>query len=79
MADNKVSDKPNFFVRAGRGIGQWFRSLRSEMKKVVWPTSKQTFNNTCVVFATIIIVGAIISLFSLASTQAISFLINLKG
>ena len=79
MAENKVSGKPNFFVRVGRGIGQWFRSLRSELKKVVWPTPKQTFNNTCVVFATLIIVGLVISLFSLASTQAISFLINLRS
>ena len=78
MAENKAQ-KPNVFVRAGRAIAQWFRSLKSELKKVVWPTPKQTFNNTCVVFATLIIVGAVISLFSLAATQGVSFLINLKG
>ena len=78
MADNKAKT-PNFFVRTGRAIGKWFRDLKSELKKVVWPTPKQTVNNTLVVFATLIIVGAIISLFSLAATQGISFLIGLKG
>jgi len=77
MADK--AQKPNFFVRVCRAIAQWFRSLRSELKKVVWPTPKQTFHNTLIVFATLILVGAVISLFSLAATQGVSFLINLKG
>ena len=26
-------------------IGKWFREMRSELKKIVWPTKKQIWNN----------------------------------
>ena len=29
-------------------IGKWWREMRSELKKVVWPTRKQIINNTVV-------------------------------
>ncbi|MGM9650096.1 MAG: preprotein translocase subunit SecE [Butyricicoccaceae bacterium] len=48
--------KPGFFSR----IGKWFRDLRSECKKVVWPTRKQVVNNTLVVLGTILLVGVFI-------------------
>ena len=69
--------KPNVFVRMGRSIAKWFRELRSELKKVVWPTAKQTVNNTAVVIVTVVIVGAIIALFSLAASEGVSLLIRL--
>ena len=30
---------------------KWFREMRSELKKVVWPTPKQVVNNTFVALA----------------------------
>lgn len=59
-APKKAEKRPNFFVRAGRGIAKWFRDLRSEAKKVVWPTGKQTFNNTVVVIIAVIIVAVFV-------------------
>ncbi len=47
---DKKSDKkskPGVFAR----IGRWFRELKIELKKVVWPTGKQTVNNTLIVIA----------------------------
>ena len=29
-------------------VGKWFREMKSELKKVVWPTSKALRNNTLV-------------------------------
>ena len=29
-------------------IARWFREMRSELKKVVWPTPKQILNNTLI-------------------------------
>ena len=43
-AVKKVDKKLPFFKR----IGKWFRDMKSELKKVVWPTPKQTANNTAV-------------------------------
>ena len=35
-------------VRGSNRIARWFREMRSELKKVVWPTPKQIVNNTIV-------------------------------
>ena len=32
----------------GKRVGKWMREMRSELKKVIWPTSKQPLNNTVV-------------------------------
>ena len=48
MAEAK---KENFFVRAGKRISRWFREMKSELKKVVWPTKSQMINNTLIVLA----------------------------
>ena len=32
----------------GKRIAKWWREMKSELKKVVWPTPKQVVNNTIV-------------------------------
>ncbi|MGM9611994.1 MAG: preprotein translocase subunit SecE [Butyricicoccus sp.] len=48
--------KPSLFAR----MGKWFRELKGECKKIVWPTRQQTTNNTAVVLATCLIIGVFI-------------------
>ena len=55
MAEAKEK-KPNIFKRCFK----FFREVKSELKKVVWPTRKQVINNALIVFAIVIIVGVII-------------------
>lgn len=43
-AVKKDDTKPGFFKR----IGRWFREMKSELKKVIWPTSKSLVNNTLI-------------------------------
>ena len=43
-----------------RKARRFAKELRSEIKKVVWPTKKQVLNNTCVVGAVMIAVGGFI-------------------
>ena len=45
-------------VKGSNRIAKWFREMRSELKKVVWPTPKQTVNNT-VVSLTVMVAAAI--------------------
>jgi preprotein translocase subunit SecE len=52
----EVNKKPSRFAR----IKKWFREMRSELKKVVWPTGSQILNNTLVVVACVVIVGIIV-------------------
>ena len=77
MAEAK---KANWFVRAGRAIARYFRELRSELKKVVWPTAQQVLKNTLIVLACVLVVGVFIWLFDLVSRVGVDTLINLvKG
>jgi preprotein translocase subunit SecE len=34
--------------KGGNRVAKWFREMRSELKKVVWPTPKQIVNNTLI-------------------------------
>ena len=68
--------KENLFKRIFGGIGRYFRELRSELKKIVWPTPQQVLKNTLIVAACVIIVGAFIWLFDFVSRVSIDALIN---
>jgi len=49
-------------VKGSNRVAKWFREMRSELKKVVWPTPKQVTNNTLVAlglmaFAAVVVWG----------------------
>ncbi len=46
-AVKKDDSKPGFFKR----VGKWFREMRSELKKVIWPTGQVLAKNTGVSLA----------------------------
>ncbi|HIY73373.1 MAG TPA: preprotein translocase subunit SecE [Candidatus Intestinimonas merdavium] len=72
----KKDEKPGFFQRVAR----WFREMKSELKKVVWPTPKQTINNTVIVIVCVIVVGIFIWVFDALASGIIAALIDLfKG
>ena len=73
----EVNKKPNFFVRTGSRIARWFREMKSELKKVVWPSGKQLVNNTLIVLAAILVVGVIVCLFDYVAGWGIGLLKNL--
>ncbi len=70
----EVNKKPNFFVRTGKWLAKWFREMRSELKKVVWPSGKQLLNNTIVVLVSIVVVGVIVCLFDFVAGLGIDLL-----
>ena len=74
MAEAK---KANWFVRAWGGICRYFRELRSELKKVVWPTPQQVLKNTLIVLVCVLVVGVIIWLFDFVARVGIDGLIEL--
>jgi len=57
--------KSNIFVRAAKAVAGYFRELKSELKKVSWPTWKQIRTNTGVVITALILLGAFIALLDL--------------
>lgn len=44
-------------------IVKFVKEVKSEMKKVVWPSRKQLVNNTLIVIAAVVIIGVIIAIF----------------
>jgi preprotein translocase subunit SecE len=40
--------------------GRFFKEIRMEMKKVIWPSKKQLINNTLMVFAACVMVGIVV-------------------
>ncbi len=58
-AEKKAEKKSGGAIKASR---KWFRELKSEFKKIVWPTGKQLWKNTVVVMSVLIFVGIVIAL-----------------
>ena len=57
--------------------GRWFREMKSELKKVVWPSGKETMKNTGSVLLCSLVVGAFIWIFDAVAVLAVNTLIGL--
>lgn len=57
MAD---SVKVSRFSNARKNTLKFFREIKSELKKVIWPSRQQLINNTVTVLLSCLVVGAII-------------------
>ena len=68
--------KENWFKRTWGGIRRYFRELRSELKKVVWPTPHQVLKNTLIVLACVAVVGVFIWVFDYVAGTGVSALID---
>ena len=73
MAEAK---KANWFKRAFGAIAKYFRELKSELKKVVWPTPQQVLKNAAIVIGCVIFVGIFIWLFDFVAQFGIDALIG---
>ena len=68
--------KENIFKRAWRGVCRYFRELKSELKKVSWPTPKQVAKNTMIVVACVLVVGVFIWMFDFVAGIGINALLG---
>jgi preprotein translocase subunit SecE len=66
-------------VRRKNRLTKWFREMRSELKKVVWPTPKQIVNNTAV--ALVVMAASSVAIWALdfAGSEIFRALISLGG
>ena len=74
-AVKKDESKPGFFKR----VAKWFREMKSELKKVVWPTPKQLFNNTLVSVVVMIASAIVLWGFDMLASGLVHALINIAG
>lgn len=69
--------KENWFKRTLGSVTKYFRELKSELKKVVWPTPRQVMRNTIIVAACVLFVGVFVWLFDFVAQVGINALIGL--
>ena len=69
--------KENWFKRAWGAVCRYFRELKSELKKVVWPTPKQVLKNALIVAACVLVIGVFIWVFNFAADFVINTLLGL--
>lgn len=68
---NKV--KP---VKEKKEKKHFFKDLKAELKKVIWPTPKQLLNNTLAVLVIVVIIGVIVFVLDLCFEKINSYGVN---
>ena len=63
----------------GKRIARFFRELRSELKKVSWPTRADTLKKTGIVIVCVIVVGIIVWIFDGIASSVIDALLSIFG
>jgi preprotein translocase subunit SecE len=67
--------KPGFFKR----IGNWFGDVRTEMKRVVWPSKSELKSYSIAVIAMLIVFGVIVWLVDTGVVAALTAYTGLRG
>ena len=67
--------KLSFFKR----IAKWWREMKSELKKVIWPTPKQTLNNTIAALVVMAISAVVIWGFDEIAQLIVRAVISIAG
>jgi len=70
MAEKKIEKKR-------RGIATWFREMKSELKKVTWPTAAQVYKNTVIVLIVCAAFAVITGLMDVVLKYGVSLLHNI--
>ncbi len=73
VAVKKTDEKLGFFKR----VGKWFRDMKSELKKVVWPTPKQTAKGSLVAIVMMVVCAVVLWGFDSAAQAVVKALINI--
>ena len=59
--------------------GLWFREMKSELKKVVWPNRKTVIENTGTVLMCSLVIGACIWIFDFVAVSAVDLILHVFG
>jgi preprotein translocase subunit SecE len=58
------------------GAKQFLREVKTELKKVTWPTPKQTLASTAVVIILVFVVSFILGIIDFALAKAVKFILG---
>ena len=74
---NEKNAKENWFKRAWKGVKNWFRGMKSELKKVVWPNRKTITKNVIVALTVMVASGVVIWAFDQVAMLIVQTLISI--
>lgn len=74
-AVKKEDTKLGFFKK----IGKWFREMRSELKKVIWPTRQQLTKNSLISVGVMVASSIVVWGFDTLATKLVQIIIKLPG
>ena len=75
IAVKKSDEKPSI----PRRVRKWFRDMRSELKKVIWPTPEQTVKNTGVSLFVMALAAVVLFGFDKLAEAGVKAIITLVG
>ncbi len=59
--------------------GLWFREMKSELKKVVWPNRQTVMKNTGTVLLCSLLIGVCIWIFDFVAVSAVDLILHVFG
>lgn len=76
---NAVKKETNKKLGFGKRVAKWWREMKSELKKVIWPTPKQTVNNTLVALVVMLASAIVIWAFDELAQLIVQAVITIAG
>lgn len=76
---NAVKKETGKKLSFGKRVQKWWREMKSELKKVVWPTSKQVVNNTLVALVVMVVAAIVIWGFDEIAQMIVKAVISIAG
>ena len=67
----------NAVENAAKKSGSWFKGLKAEYKKIIWPNKDEITKQTVAVVLVSLVVGVIIAVLDMGLQYGIDFIINL--
>ncbi len=74
--DKEVQKKQGFFAKLGSLLKRFFKTMKSELKKVTWFSRKQTYTSTLLVLAVMALFAIAIGVLDLGLSQGLEALAN---
>jgi preprotein translocase subunit SecE len=72
---NEINETKKKDAKSG-AVSRWFSELKSELKKVTWPSKKQIISNTNIVFLMILVFGILVWIFDGCLMGILNFILD---
>ncbi len=72
-----MAENTNAVENAAKKSGSWFKGLKAEFKKIIWPNKEEVRKQTIAVVLISLVVGLVIAVLDMGLQYGIDFIINL--